>query len=258
MSKPKILILDIETSPILAHVWSLWDQNVGLNQIVKDWHVLSFSAKWYKGKEVFYFDQRDEKDIEDDKKLLKSLSKLINSADVIVGHNLDKFDIKKINARLIMNNLQPLVDVKQVDTLKLAKRKFAFTSNRLEYLTDKLCTKHKKSNHKKFSGFELWVQCLKGNKAAWKEMEKYNKMDVLSLEELYTKLSVFIDPIRHENYRDSIDNHCECGSNLQKWGFYTTTKGRYQKYRCDQCGRCYKGTENLLSKDKRTKELKRL
>lgn len=254
----KELILDIETSPILAHVWSLWEQNVGLNQISKDWHILSVSAKWRGQKEVFYFDQRNEKDISNDSNLLKKLSKLINEADVIVGHNLDKFDIKKINARLILNGLQPLNIVQQVDTLKLAKKKFAFTSNRLEYLTSKLCTKYKKSSHKKFSGFELWLGCLAGDLKAWKEMEKYNKLDVLSLEELYEKLLKFHDPVHRRSYNDSIDNQCECGSNLQKWGVYVTKSGRYQKYRCNECGKCYKGNENLLSKDKRAKEFKRL
>lgn len=254
----KELILDIETSPILAHVWGLWNQNVGLNQIAQDWHILSVSAKWRGQKEIFYLDQRNQKDISNDSELLKKLSKLINEADVIVGHNLDKFDIKKINARLILNNLQPLVPVTQVDTLKLAKNKFAFTSNRLEYLTSKLCTKYKKYSHKQFYGFELWLGCLKGDLKAWKEMEKYNKFDVLSLEELYEKLLKFHDPIQRKNYKDSIDNHCECGSNLQKWGYYVTIKGKYQKYRCTECGRVYKGNENLLSKDKRKNEFKRL
>lgn len=254
----KELILDIETSPILAHVWGLWNQDVGLNQIAQDWHLLSVSAKWRGQKEVFYFDQRNQKDISNDYELLKKLSKLINEADVIVGHNLDNFDIKKINARLILNNLQPLVPVKQVDTLKLAKKKFVFTSNRLEYLTSKLCTKYKKSSHKKFSGFELWLGCLKGDLKAWKEMEKYNKLDVLSLEELYEKLLKFHDPVQRKNYKDSIDNSCECGSNLHKHGFWVTTKGKYQKYRCYECGKVYKGNENLLSKDKRNKEFKRL
>src|SRR5690606_10614258 len=43
---PKVLVFDIETSPIIAHVWSLWDQNVGLNQIMTEWHIMSWSAKW--------------------------------------------------------------------------------------------------------------------------------------------------------------------------------------------------------------------
>lgn len=250
----KELILDIETSPILAHVWSLWEANIGLNQISKDWHILSFSAKWRGEDKVYYYDQRSEEDISDDKNLLKELSKLINQADVIVGHNLDRFDIKKINARLILNNLKPLNQVKQVDTLKLAKKKFAFTSNRLEYLTSKLCTKYKKSNHKEFTGFELWLGCLRNDRKAWQEMERYNKLDVLSLEELYGKLLPFHDPVHRNNYEALQKKQCECGSSLQKYGHYVTTKGKYQKYRCNECGRVFKGNKNLLSKE----ELKRL
>ena len=44
---PKILVIDIETSPVLANVWRLFKENVGLNQIQKDWHLLSYSAKWF-------------------------------------------------------------------------------------------------------------------------------------------------------------------------------------------------------------------
>ena len=37
MKKPRILFFDIETAPMLGYMWSLWDQNLGLNQIKQDW-----------------------------------------------------------------------------------------------------------------------------------------------------------------------------------------------------------------------------
>ena len=42
-----MLTLDIETRPNLAHVWGLWQQNVGLSQIVERGHVMCWVAKWY-------------------------------------------------------------------------------------------------------------------------------------------------------------------------------------------------------------------
>ena len=42
-TKPKILFVDIETSPIIADVWQLFDQNVGLNQIQQDWSIIAWA-----------------------------------------------------------------------------------------------------------------------------------------------------------------------------------------------------------------------
>jgi hypothetical protein len=185
---PKVLLLDIETSPIIASVWSIWNQDVPLNMIEKDWSVLSYSAKLLGDKKMYYDDVRGQKDVNDDSKLLKGIWKLLDEADVIVTQNGKKFDIKKLNARFIINGMQPPSSFKHIDTKQIASKNFAFTSNKLEYMAQKLGLKQQKSKHKKFSGFELWRQCLANNLDAWKEMEHYNKQDVLTLEELYLKL----------------------------------------------------------------------
>ena len=84
---PKILFFDVELAPILGHVWRLFDQNVGLNQIESDWYLLSFCAKWAHSDEIYYFDQSKQEDIEDDYNLLLQLWKLLNEADIVIGHN---------------------------------------------------------------------------------------------------------------------------------------------------------------------------
>lgn len=250
---PKILVLDIETSPILGYVWGLFDQNVGLNQINKDWHVLSFAAKWLGEKKIFYMDQRNEKNIENDKKLLVAVWKLLDEADIVLTQNGVRFDIKKLNARFVLNGMQPPSSFKNIDTLKIAKKNFAFTSNKLEYMTKQLCTKYKKLTRGKFSGFELWRQCLAGNAAAWKEMEKYNKNDILSLEELYGKLQAWDNSINFNIYNDEVTEHiCRCGSKEHiKKGYRYTTVGKYQRYKCLKCGAESQDKVNLLSKEKR-------
>lgn len=243
----KILLLDIETSPIIAHVWQLWDNNVALNQIQKDWHVLSWSAKWLGEDEIFYMDQRHSKDISNDKHILKKIWKLLDKADVVITQNGKKFDIPKLNSRFIINGMQPPSSFKNIDTCQLAKKRFGFTSNKLEYLTDKLCTRYKKLKHKEFPGHEMWTECLKGNKAAWKEMEKYNKHDVLSLEELYTKLIPWDSPINFNVYHD--EPTCSCGSNkFRKRGFIYTSTAQFQRYKCKNCGAETRSGKNLLKK----------
>ncbi len=253
-NKLKILIVDVETAPMVAWTWGIWEQNISLDMIKSDWHLLSWSAKWLGDppNKVMYADQRGVKDITNDKKILEGVWKLMDDADVIIGQNSKKFDVKKLNARFIMNGMKPPTSYKQIDTMVLAKKHFAFTSNKLEYMSDKLCTKYKKLQHEKFSGFTLWKECLAGNLAAWKEMEKYNKHDVLATEELYLKLVAWEKNLNFDAYTDELDHTCTCGSkDFKLYGFAFTSAGKFQRYVCKQCGKESRGAANLLLKDKK-------
>ncbi len=252
-NKPKVLIFDIETAPMLGYIWGLWDQNIALNQIHSDWHILSWSAKWLGDapNKIMYADQRNAKNIEDDSGILKKIWELLNQADIVITQNGRNFDQKKLNARFILNGFKPPSSYKHIDTLQIAKKHFAFTSNKLEYMTDKLCKKYKKIKHSKFGGFELWKQCLEGNLNAWKEMEKYNKYDVLSLEELYSKLIPWDSAINFSLYSDSEDHTCSCGSkDLSKNGYSYTSTGKFQRYECKKCGAEVRDRKNSFSKEK--------
>lgn len=237
MTKPKTTILDIETATITAHVWGLWDQNVGLNQIAEDWRILSFASKTLGEKEITYVDAQRK---EDERELLQVLWSILDDSDIIVAHNGKKFDIKKINARLIQEKFPPYSPVKIVDTLLVAKQVAAFTSNKLEYLTDRLCTV-KKLKHSKFPGFELWKECFAGNPKAWAEMKKYNIRDITSLEELYLFLRPWMTG--HPNTGAYIEPNSpngvvcpRCGSeHVWKRGTSYTQVGQYQRYQCGDC-----------------------
>jgi len=111
---------------------------------------------------------------------------------LIIWQNGDAFDKGKINARFIEHGLDAPSEYQTIDTVKLARSNFNFFSNKLEHMTNKFCTKYKKQQHNEFPGFSLWDECMKGNLKAWKCMEKYNKFDVLSLEELFLKMSKYI------------------------------------------------------------------
>lgn len=262
LALPKVLLFDIETAPIIAHVWSLWENNVSLNQIVADWHVLSWSAKWLESEDkkqlygphckIMYSDQRKAKNIEDDKALLQGIWDLLNEADIVITQNGKSFDTKKLNARFLMNGFQPPGSVKHIDTKIIASKVFAFTSNKLEYMTDKLNVKYKKLKHTKFPGHEMWTQCLAGNLEAWKEMETYNKYDVLALEELYHKLIPWDNSLNFNLYHDEVDHVCKCGSTtFIKNGFYYTGSGKFQKHKCKSCGTEHRDKANLFSKEKK-------
>ena len=247
----KTLILDIETSPIMGKVWSLWKQNVSLDQIEEDWYIMSFSAKWLGEDDIIYADCRET--IGDDSELLVYLYTLLDEADIVVAHNGDKFDVPKINARLILTGFKPPSPYKTIDTVKVAKKHFGFTSNKLAYLTGELC-QEQKLDHAKFAGWKLWNECMEGNEEAWDEMMEYNMMDVISLEELYLKLMPWTT--NHPNVtadEPHTDTCCpKCGSDdLHKRGFHYTNKGKYQRYRCNDCGGWSSETYTINTKEKR-------
>jgi uncharacterized protein YprB with RNaseH-like and TPR domain len=250
---PKVLFFDIETAPIAGYVWGLWDQNVALNQIKDDWFVLSWSAKWLNDDKVMYEDLRGTKKVRSDKKILPGIWQLLNQADIVVTQNGKKFDVKKLNARFVIHGFQPPAPYKHIDTLVLAKKHFGFTSNKLEYLSNTLNEKYKKLvGNRKFEGFNLWKECLAGNLQAWKEMESYNKYDVLALEELYKRLIAWDSTINFSLYNEDEGHVCTCGSTkLHARGYTFTSAGKFRRYQCQECGKWSKGTENLFSKDKK-------
>ena len=251
---PRVLIFDIETAPILAHVWALWDQNVGLNQIQADWFVLSWAAKWLgsPASEVMYMDQRGAAKLEDDRELLEAIWKLLDEADIVVTQNGRSFDQRKLQARFLLQGMQPPSAYKHIDTKLLTQKHFAFPSHKLEYMTEKLCKKWKKLKHKKFPGHEMWVECMRGNLAAWREMEKYNRHDVLSLEELYTVIRPWDASINFSLWHEDTGHVCSCGSReFQRRGYAYTPAGKFQVHRCKKCGSEVRDKQNLLSKEKR-------
>lgn len=257
---PKILSLDIETAPNLGYHWGLWQQNIGLNMLVREWAVISWAAKWVGVDEVMYSDCREFFDGSaasmyqeiDDTKLISEIWELIDEADIIVTQNGKKFDAKKLNARFLAAGFTPPSSYKHVDTLQIAKRHFAFTSNKLEFMTDKFCKVYKKLKHGKFAGFELWKECQLGNQEAWDEMELYNKYDVFSLEELVFILAPWSNQLPNLDmyYQDS-DNHCFCGSTeWEEDGFAYTNLSKFTRHRCVSCGAEKRGRVNLHSKEK--------
>lgn len=238
---PRIVTLDIETAPLESYHWGLWDQNISLEMLNVEWSILSFSAKWLDSREVIYFDTggRGKDKVRDDKALLHKLWDILDEADIVIAQNGKAFDLKKINSRLIMAGFRPYSPVKVVDTMLVSKKHFAFTSNKLAWLSKHLTPATKKSAHKKFPGFELWQECLKDNPLAWAEMKKYNARDVVATEQFYLKTRPWIEG--HPNvasYSEFEDHQCpKCGSaKVQQRGDARTQTGLYKRYQCTACG----------------------
>ena len=188
----------------------------------------------------------------DDKELLIWLRELLDEADIVVGQNVQKFDMRKIRARMIYHGLKPFREPEIVDTLLMAREVGAFTSNKLEYLST--LTDEQKSKHAKYPGFALWLGILANEPGAWAECKRYNKQDVVATEKLYLLLRPWAR--RHPNlahYYEDDNLRCpRCGSpNLHPTEVVHRGVSTYQAYQCGDCGGHSRNRFTLNTKDKR-------
>lgn len=247
----KILLLDIETSPNKVFCWGLWDQNIATNQIVEAGGTLCWAAKWYNERKLHFSSlQKHTK-----KDMLTKIHALLEEADAVVHYNGTKFDIPTLNKEFILIGLNPPANYKEIDLLRVARRRFRFPSNKLDYIAQALGLGSKT----KHIGMGLWKGCMNGEKASWKVMEKYNKQDVNLLEKVYLRMLPWIQ--NHPNYglyTDETRPMCRnCGHDkLIKRGTEHTTVGKYQRYKCKKCGTWMRGATLLNSSEDRKKLLR--
>jgi hypothetical protein len=233
IDKPRILVYDIESSPILGAVWGKYDQN--LIWSIQDWYILGFSYRWLgekkKTQSVFMPDFKlYKKDPTSDLEVVKVLRELFDEADVVVAHNGNSFDQKKSQARMIIHGLKPPSPYQQVDTKLVARRNFNFTSNKLDDLGVYLGLGKKLT-----TDYTLWQKCMAGDLKAWKYMRKYCDRDVELLEKVYLKMRAW--DRQHPNMANLSDRPevCpRCGKNEGFWaqGFRRTKTGKYRRYQC--------------------------
>lgn len=249
----KVLVFDIETAPMLAYVWERRDVNIGLDHLKSDWYVIAWAAKWLGDppSKVIYRDQRRAKNPADDKEILTTLWKLLDKADIVITQNGKNFDTPKLNARFMLNGMRPPSPYTHLDTYQIVRRAAKLTSNKLEYLTSKLCIKYRKLTHKKFPGMSLWVECLKGNSRAWDEMRRYNIHDVLSTEELYLKIRAWApqNAPRVFNTGKLLHQCPTCGiiGRMHSRGYTYTRVSKFRKYVCKGCGSWINGAREPIN-----------
>jgi uncharacterized protein YprB with RNaseH-like and TPR domain len=250
MRNPKIFLFDIETAPINGYVWSIWKQNVGLNQIVHDWRMLTWAGKWLDEDEVLYDSCHYYPDHTDDTPILETLHQYLDDADIVVAHNGNKFDMKKVNARFLQAGMDPPSPYRKIDTLLEVKKNFAFTSNRLDAIGKALGLGGKAET----GGFELWTGCMNGDKESYEKMVEYNIRDITLLEDVYLALRPWMH--NHPNvavYNDEEAPECpKCGSQHLHWrGYATTNASRFRRFQCLDCGGWGRERVNTIPKGSR-------
>lgn len=227
-TKPRTLILDIETMLGKAYIWRMFEEVSNIGMLLEPTTILSWAAKW-EGDDYTFFDsvQRNSRE-----GMLENLWNLLDEADVVVGFNSNRFDLRHINAEFFELGLGPPSPYKKLDLQHSLRRNMKFMSNKLDYLAQ-LLGLGRKLEHE---GLGLWLRCKDGDAEAWRTMEEYNVHDVELTEELY----IYSKPWLPQAFNRSIlEGHVcpECGGKHlhSKGPRYTATRA-YDRWHCQECG----------------------
>ena len=187
----KRLFFDIEVSANLGLFWSSgYKLSIGPESIIKERAIICICYKWEGVKEVhaLHWDSK-----QCDKKMLESFIKVANQADEIIGHNGDKFDLAWIRTRCLYHSIEMFPNYTTIDTLKIARSKFKFNSNKLNYIAKFLGI-----GQKIHTDYDLWKKImLDKDKVAMEKMIKYCKNDVVLLEKVFNHLNTHLAPKTH-------------------------------------------------------------
>lgn len=242
MDSSRRLLIDIETSPNVADVWALWNQNIGLPQLRESTRMICFAAKWAKEPKrntQFYSEWKHGHD-----DMVGAAWSLLDQADVIEHFNGERFDTPHLNREFLLSEMGPPAPYQQIDLLKVVRARFKFPSNKLQYVSSALGYEGKLAHE----GHSLWTKVLAGDVKSQKLMQKYNERDVIALEELHDRLLPWIPGIPSQSVYGNDPEACPfCGSaHFQRRGWAYTSVSRYPRYHCQDCGGWYRGVRREL------------
>jgi DNA polymerase elongation subunit (family B) len=189
--KIKRLFFDIETSPNIGFFWSSgYRKTISPDNIIKERVIICICYKWEEEDKVNYLSWDEN---QDDKKMLSEFIQIANQADELVGHNGDKFDLAWIRTRCLYHNISMFPNYVTIDTLKQARSKFKFNSNKLNYIAQFLGI-----GEKIHTEFNLWKDIVLNNdREKLSSMVEYCKKDVELLEKVFHKMNVHLPAKTH-------------------------------------------------------------
>ena len=237
---PRILTLDIETSPALVYTFQMFNTNIHHDAIVVPTRMLCFAAKWYDEKRVIYFSEH----LEGREIMVQAAHTLLNEADVVVTYNGDRFDLPHLGREFQLAGLTPPSPYASVDLYKVVKKNHVYLSHKLVYVTEQLGLTGKLAHQ----GFSLWTDFLAGDPKAQNVMRRYNKQDVVTTEELFDELLPLVTNMPAAALlSDYPQVTCcpNCGSfDYQRRGFAYAKTRKYPRFTCNQCGKWFKGVRS--------------
>lgn len=236
----KILTIDIENRPNVVHTWGLHNVNIGINQVITPAGTFGVGYKWYHEKQAHFLS-----DYEDGHEaMIRKTHELMSEADILLGYNHVAFDVPHLQREFALLGLPLPKPSANVDLLKVARKQFRMTSNKLDHVAQYFGL-GKKTSHE---GHGLWVRCLEGDPKAWALMSKYCRQDCVLTEKLYDRLRPYIPNHPHIGAWTGDEGSCpNCGAKdvlKNRQGTAHTQVQRYRQYQC-KCGTWVRSTQKL-------------
>lgn len=247
---PKIGFVDIETAPMTAYIWGLFDRFTPTDRVIDSGRTLCFAHSWGEGTTRFSAEWDKGGSI----MMLAEAWNFLDRADWVVHYNGKKFDIPTLNKEFVQLGWHPPSPYKQLDLFQTVKRVFRFPSNKLDYVAQTLGLGEKA----KHPGFQMWVDVMKGCPEAREMMKGYNIQDVDLLHSLYHRLRPWCPQHPAFNLYDSAHTFAcpACGStHLERRGHAFTQAGKFQRYHCLDCGKWARDRSNMVNKERRSNVL---
>lgn len=242
----RTLLLDLElTYGIYFAYPSKKPQYLSDKQLIHDQFCTCAAWKWHDEVSTYVVKITDDKkrfnkklpngerNFRDDYIVAVKLHELMSAADIIVAHNGDAFDIKHANTLFRKHGLGPIPESKSIDTLKVARKYFAFPGNSLDSLAKRFGGKGKNQKPD-------WAKMTLGDEKEINIAAKYCKNDVIELERVFTEVKPYIRSYPH--LKGGIESCHNCGSKrLQYRGGGFDGKRVYRRIKCCECGAELKG-----------------
>jgi len=231
----KVLLLDLELSYAMAYIFpSKKPQYISPKNIKHHQFVVCAAYKWLHEVSTYVVKIKNAKS-RNDKNIAVKLHELMTEADIIVAHNGDRFDIKHCNTMFITHGLGPIPERKSIDTLKMARKYFAFAGNDLDSLSKRFGGKGKATK-------PCWFKLTDGVASEVDIAAEYCKGDIIELERVFIAIRPFIRKLPHLGTLKDITECHACGSKrLVKKGKEFDGHRLYKRVKCKECGHEHKG-----------------
>lgn len=172
-----------------------------------------------------------EKDVIDDKKLVRDFHKVMMEADMLVGFYSKGFDLPWIQSKFLEYNLPVLPLIPHVDLYYVARSNLRLGRKSLDNISSFM----KLGSKKYYVSGSIWKRARIGDPAALDKVVKHCHADIVLTEKLYLKLR----PLVRQHPR--LNGWLPCancgGSNLQRRGYaITRTQGKKIRVWCRDCG----------------------
>ena len=253
----RVVTLDIERIPGRHSTWHrgqtitgpFWD----LNEIkawtgkrihaddVKEWpRTICAAWKWYDQADVEF---AAEWEVGGYDGFMRAVWDVFNDADLIIGHNADRFDARHLMGGWAEMGLPAPSPYKVIDTLKIARASFAYESNTLDALNKRLGIDAKTDKY----DARIARAAVNGDKEAQGVLRSYNMGDITASEALFDRLRPFAKGIPHLGMWSDDELACpSCGTTMTATGKTVHANiQRYEHLHCPNCGSHARGTARL-------------